>query len=65
MALMARQSGQRLAEERKRHGLTQAQHAHAMGVTADGIELLNPVTVTITRYRYRGTRIPSPWDTAA
>ena len=24
-ALMARQSGQRLAEERKRHGLTQAQ----------------------------------------
>ena len=33
MALMARQSGQRLAEERKRHGLTQAQHAHAMGVT--------------------------------
>jgi transcriptional regulator with XRE-family HTH domain len=33
MALMARQSGQRIAEERKRHGLTQAQHAHAMGVT--------------------------------
>lgn len=32
-ALMARQSGQRLAEERKRHGLTQAQLAKAMGVT--------------------------------
>jgi transcriptional regulator with XRE-family HTH domain len=32
-ALMARQSGQRLAEERKRHGLTQAQLAQAMGVT--------------------------------
>jgi DNA-binding XRE family transcriptional regulator len=32
-ALMARQSGQRLAEERKRHGLTQAQLAPAMGVT--------------------------------
>jgi DNA-binding XRE family transcriptional regulator len=31
--LMARQSGQRLAEERKRHGLTQAQLAQAMGVT--------------------------------
>ncbi|MGH3157576.1 MAG: helix-turn-helix transcriptional regulator [Streptosporangiaceae bacterium] len=32
-ALMARQSGQRLAEERKRQGLTQAQLAQAMGVT--------------------------------
>jgi hypothetical protein len=32
-ALMARQSGHRLAEERKRHGLTQAQLAQAMGVT--------------------------------
>jgi DNA-binding XRE family transcriptional regulator len=32
-ALMARQSGYRLAEERKRHGLTQAQLARAMGVS--------------------------------
>ena len=32
-ALMARQSGYRLAEERKRHGLTQAQLAKAMAVT--------------------------------
>jgi DNA-binding XRE family transcriptional regulator len=32
-ALMARQSGHRLAEERKRHGLTQAQLAETMGVT--------------------------------
>jgi DNA-binding XRE family transcriptional regulator len=32
-ALMARQSGHRLAEERKRHGLTQAQLAQAMHVT--------------------------------
>jgi len=31
--LMARQSGHRLAEERKRHGLTQAQLAQAMGVS--------------------------------
>jgi DNA-binding XRE family transcriptional regulator len=31
--LMARQSGYRLAEERKRHGLTQAQLAEAMGIT--------------------------------
>jgi transcriptional regulator with XRE-family HTH domain len=32
-AAMARQSGQRLAEERKRHGLSQAQLAQAMGVS--------------------------------
>src|SRR5215472_177137 len=32
-ALMARQCGYRLAQERKRHGLTQAQLAQAMGVT--------------------------------
>jgi DNA-binding XRE family transcriptional regulator len=32
-ALMARQSGHRLAEERKRHGLTQAQLADVMGIT--------------------------------
>jgi ribosome-binding protein aMBF1 (putative translation factor) len=32
-SLMARQSGSRLAEERKRHGLTQAQLAEAMSVT--------------------------------
>jgi DNA-binding XRE family transcriptional regulator len=33
-ALMARQSGARLAEERKRHNLTQAQLAESMGVTS-------------------------------
>jgi ribosome-binding protein aMBF1 (putative translation factor) len=32
-ALMARQSGRRLAEERKRRGLTQAQLARAMAVS--------------------------------
>jgi DNA-binding XRE family transcriptional regulator len=32
-ALIAQQSGQRLAEERKQHGLTQAQLAETMGVT--------------------------------
>jgi DNA-binding XRE family transcriptional regulator len=31
--IMARQSGYQLAEERKRHGLTQAQLAKAMGVS--------------------------------
>lgn len=28
----------------------------------DGVALLDPATVSISRYRYRGTRIPSPWD---
>ena len=29
--------------------------------TDNGISLFNPVTVTVTRYRYRGTKIPNPW----
>jgi RNA-directed DNA polymerase len=30
-------------------------------ITAGGITLFRPETVTITRYRYRGTKIPTPW----
>ncbi len=30
-------------------------------ITAGGIELFNPATVPVTRYRYRGSKIPSPW----
>ncbi|MEU1448588.1 group II intron maturase-specific domain-containing protein [Streptomyces mirabilis] len=26
-------------------------------------ELLDPITVGTTRYRYRGLAIPTPWDT--
>lgn len=29
--------------------------------TVDGIELLNIASVPVTRYRYRGTKIPNPW----
>jgi RNA-directed DNA polymerase len=29
--------------------------------TDGGISLFNPTTIPITRYRYRGTRIPPPW----
>jgi RNA-directed DNA polymerase len=29
--------------------------------TENGITLFNPVTVTVTRYRYRGNKIPNPW----
>lgn len=29
--------------------------------TQNGISLFNPATVTVTRYRYRGSKIPLPW----
>ena len=29
------------------------------------VTLLNPTTIRITRYRYRGTRIPTPWTRAS
>ncbi len=29
--------------------------------TQEGISLFNPATITVTRYRYRGPRIPLPW----
>jgi RNA-directed DNA polymerase len=29
--------------------------------SADGIELFNIASVPVTRYRYRGSKIPSPW----
>lgn len=29
--------------------------------TQDGISLFKPATVTVTRYRYRGNKIPNPW----
>jgi RNA-directed DNA polymerase len=32
--------------------------------TADGIELFNLAKVPITRYRYRGAKIPNPWTLA-
>jgi RNA-directed DNA polymerase len=31
--------------------------------TEHGISLFNPATVPVTRYRYRGTKIPNPWNT--
>jgi RNA-directed DNA polymerase len=30
-------------------------------IPADGIGLLNPAAVTVTRYRYRGQTIPNPY----
>jgi RNA-directed DNA polymerase len=33
-------------------------------IGAEGIEMFRPETITIERYRYRGTRIPTPWSQA-
>ncbi len=33
----------------------------AWHIAADGIEFFRAPTVPVTRYRYRGTRIPNPW----
>jgi RNA-directed DNA polymerase len=30
-------------------------------IAADGIALFNPASVTVSRYRYRGERIPNPY----
>jgi RNA-directed DNA polymerase len=32
-------------------------------IVLDGVELFNISSVTVTRYRWRGTKIPSPWPT--
>jgi RNA-directed DNA polymerase len=34
-------------------------------ISADGIELFNPASIPIIRYRYRGNQIPTPWAHAA
>lgn len=34
-------------------------------ITIDGTRLFNPETVPVTRYRYRGNTIPTPWAEAA
>jgi RNA-directed DNA polymerase len=40
-------------------------HGSWLPITADGIELINLArTPAITRYRYRGDTIPTPWATA-
>lgn len=30
-------------------------------IGVDGVMLFNPSTIPVTRYRYRGTKIPTPW----
>jgi RNA-directed DNA polymerase len=36
-------------------------HLPGWQIKADGIEFFRAPTVSVTRYRYRGTRIPNPW----
>jgi RNA-directed DNA polymerase len=52
---------------RKRHaGLNQhtlvRRHLPGWKISDDGIELFRPEAVAIVRYRYRGTKIPTPWS---
>ncbi len=38
-------------------------HLPGWQIKADGIEFFRAPTVPVTRYRYRGTKIPNPWTT--
>jgi RNA-directed DNA polymerase len=54
---------------RKRHaGLNQhtlvRRHLPGWKISDDGIELFQPAAIAIERYRYRGTKIPTPWSSA-
>lgn len=54
---------------RKRHRWTWTQFRHRfttpagrwLPIGADGVALFNPASVTVTRYRYRGEKIPNPF----
>jgi RNA-directed DNA polymerase len=44
-------------------GVLRRHHTRNWWPEQDGVRLFKPTTVTITRYRYRGAAIPSPWGT--
>lgn len=55
---------------RKRHrglswGTLRRRYLHGSEIRADGILMFQPQTVAVTRYRYRGTKIPTLWTTPA
>jgi RNA-directed DNA polymerase len=55
---------------RKRHvGLNMhtlvRRYLPSWAVRAEGVEMFRPRAVAIERYRYRGTRIPTPWSSAS
>jgi RNA-directed DNA polymerase len=51
---------------KRHHGLSKRtlvrRHLPEWKISADGVELFRPETVTIDRYRYRGSKIPTPWS---
>jgi RNA-directed DNA polymerase len=51
---------------KRHHGLSKCtlvrRHLPEWKISADGVELFRPETVTIDRYRYRGSKIPTPWS---
>jgi RNA-directed DNA polymerase len=55
--------------ERKHHHLSwkelRRRFMNGWKITADGITLTGAESVTVTRYRYRGYRIPTPWSASA
>jgi hypothetical protein len=52
-----------LEVDRRPPGLT-GPHGRWLRPSADGIELFNIAKVPVTRYIYRGSKIPSPWAAA-
>jgi RNA-directed DNA polymerase len=44
-------------------GVLRRRHTRNWWPEQDGVRLFNPSTVAITRYRFRGAAIPSPWVT--
>lgn len=53
---------------RQRHGslswkVMRRRHLCGWPIVVDGVELFNPAAIPVTRYRYRGSRIQTPWET--
>ncbi|MEA2001321.1 MAG: group II intron maturase-specific domain-containing protein [Actinomycetota bacterium] len=54
---------------RKRHpglnwGTLRRRHFPHWEISADRYDMFRPRSVTVSRYRYRGTKIPTPWTSA-
>jgi RNA-directed DNA polymerase len=55
---------------RKRHlglnwGTLRRRHFPQWEISADGYDMFRPRAVPVSRYRYRGTKIPTPWTSQA
>ena len=51
---------------KRHHGLNKhtlvRRHLPDWKISDDGIDLFRPEAVAVVRYRYRGTKIPTPWS---